>query len=137
MKLSFFVTGNPKGQPRARRGRGRHVYDPGTADDWRQRVQEHLMVAWDGMPFVGPVGVWLEFHFKRPRSHYRKSGLKPTAPHRWCESGYDRDNLDKAVLDALTEAHLWRDDKSVCDGGVKKVWAESPGCHITVKALEE
>jgi Holliday junction resolvase RusA-like endonuclease len=138
MTLSFFVTGNPKGQPRAKHS-GKVTYTPDTGVLlWKQRVKEHALVAWNGMPFVGPVRVSLMFHFQRPASHYRKSGgLKPGAPVKWHTQKPDRDNLDKAVLDALTELHLWRDDCAVCDGQLAKVWAASPGCHVTIESLEE
>lgn len=135
-KLSFWVTGNPVGQPRARHGKGR-TYDNGAADQWKLRVKEHALIAWDGMPFIGPLRVSLQFHFKRPASHYRrKGGFKPSAPVRWHTQKPDRDNLDKAVLDALTDLHLWRDDCAVCAGSVEKFWAESPGCHVTIELLE-
>lgn len=135
MTLSFFVTGNPKPQPRARHGK--HTYNPGSADQWKRNVKAAAQVAWDGMPFIGPVRVSLVFHFARPASHYNKAGLKPTAPKRWHDQKPDRDNLDKAVLDALTDLGVWRDDAAVCDGTILKVWSSSPGCHVTIELLEE
>ena len=41
--LTFFVEGDPKGQPRARaciRGKHAGVYDPGTSDNWKMCVAE-------------------------------------------------------------------------------------------------
>lgn len=51
----------------------------------------------------------------------------------------DRDNLDKAVLDALTGI-FWIDDCQVCDGRIRKRIAsgdESEGVFVSISVLEE
>jgi Holliday junction resolvase RusA-like endonuclease len=58
-------------------------------------------------------------YFPRPKSHYgtgRNAGkLKATAPtHN--DGKPDRDNLDKAILDAMTGIGFMRDDKQVVAG---------------------
>lgn len=144
--LSFFASGTPKGQPRVRafvRGRHAGVYDPGTADDWKACVMlaAKQAIAGDAVRpvFTGPLRVDLVVVFSRPKSHFTSKGLiKPAAPV-WHTGKPDRDNLDKGVLDALTQIQMWPDDAQVCAGGVTKRFAamnEATGCQITISVLE-
>jgi len=136
--IEFFITGQPKGQPRARsRQFGKGVYNPDTADDWKSCIRADWKAlnqpAWEG-----PLKVSLAFYFARPASHFgtgKKAGiLKDKAPH-WYEKKPDQDNLDKAVLDALTNAGAWSDDCQACTGKRYKLWAApsaSPGVRIYI-----
>jgi len=135
--ISFFVTGQPKGQPRARatrRGNHAGVYDPGTADAWKACVR-HDWKALGQPTWEGPLKVSLAFYFQRPASHFgsgkKASVLKPTAPV-WHSKKPDRDNLDKAVMDALTNAGAWADDCQACAGSIRKLWA-APGHPVGVR----
>src|SRR5215469_6690411 len=117
--ISFFVQGDPKGQPRPRAfarktasGFVARVYDAGTAEGWKSAVAEAAR------PFLGqrevkPLNVSLAFYFRRPKIHFRSgknsTGLKPGAPL-WHTSRPDCDNLAKAVLDALVVIGLIADD---------------------------
>ena len=137
--LSFFVVGLPKAQPRAKArafGKFAQVYNPKTADDWKMIVRHEARRAWeasgDASPWSGPLRVDLTFYFPRPKAHLRSNGeLKPSAPI-WHVAKPDRDNLDKGVLDALTNLGLWPDDKQVCDGRIRKLYGAQPGCEITI-----
>lgn len=138
--ITFFVTGHPKGQPRARsRQFGKGVYDPGTADAWKACIR-HDWKQWGQATWEGPLKVSLTFYFQRPANHFgsgKKSAvLKPSAP-KWFTKKPDRDNLDKAVLDALTNAGAWADDCQAVDGRVKKLWA-APGspCGVSISISE-
>ena len=161
--LSFFVTGTPAGQPRVKAtafGGHARVYTPTMvvkdgfkrehpATAWKRAVRDTASAEWAkaGLPPVkwsGPLCVNLTFYLPRPKSHYQSNGaLKPTAPM-WCEQKPDRDNADKAVLDALTDMGLWGDDKQVCDGRIQKRYAaanpwiddQRPGCLIEIKECE-
>ena len=133
----FFVTGDPKGQPRPRafafRGKVR-VYDPGSAEGWKAQVA--LAAREAGLTALnGPVEVRIMFHFARPKSHFNKSGLKPSAPVNWHTQKPDADNLAKAVLDALTTLGAWKDDAYVARLDVAKVWALTGGAEILISEL--
>ena len=133
--LQFFAHGLPKGQPRARacrRGNHASVYDPGTADAWKWAVRAAAKDKWDGVPFVGAIRLEVIFYMPRPKAHFRTNGdLKPNAP-KWHIGKPDRDNLEKAVMDALTTLGVWADDCQVCTGTVQKQYATKGGAWVTV-----
>lgn len=139
--LLFFAAGLPKAQPRAKAramGKFAQVYNPKTADDWKMIVRNEARRAWEASgntsPWEGPLCVNLTFYFPRPKSHFRSNGeLKPNAP-KWHTSAPDRDNITKAHDDAITNLGLWGDDRQVCDGRIRKLYADkTPGCLIEIK----
>jgi Holliday junction resolvase RusA-like endonuclease len=140
--LSFFVDGDPKSQPRGRacrRGNHAGIYDPGTADGWKASVRAAAKNGWDGVVFTGPLRVDVAVYFKRPKSHYftgkRSDVLRLDAPS-YHTTKPDRDNLDKAILDAITNAGIWYDDSQVCAGTITKSYVQFiAGADITITAL--
>ena len=84
------------------------------------------------MPIETAAGVHLRFMLPRPRGHYGKRGLRPSAPQHHVGSP-DVDNLAKAVLDALVEIGFLRDDRQVRMLYVAKFYAEgAPGCYVRI-----
>ena len=147
--LEFFVAGLPKATPRTkatRMGKFTRVYTPKTADDWKMIVRNEAEKAWSlsgqkqigSGQWEGPLRVDLTFYFPRPKSHFRSNGeLKPSSPT-WHTTKPDRDNSDKAVLDALTNLGIWSDDKQVCDGRIQKLYSTgSSGCRIRIQEAGE
>ena len=136
----FTVYGVPKAQPRTkacRRGRHAGVYDPGTADGWKALVAlaARQEAAFPGEPWTGPVYCSIDVYFPRPKRLYRQTDPDGPLPH---YVKPDRDNCEKAALDALTNAGLWRDDAQVCAGPVQKFYHEKTGrarAVITVRRL--
>ena len=84
-------------------------------------------------PWIGPVRVTIEAFFERPQYLLKKSSPEGLIPH---TTTPDRDNVDKAVLDALKEAGLVRDDAQVWAGGVTK-WYVAKGCAPGVRIVAE
>lgn len=137
--MAFTVQGVPAAQPRPRAavvaGKAR-VYNPETAKAWKRQVAaagEHCRP----VPMLeGPLYVSIIFLMPRPKRLMRR---KDPAGEIWCPVKPDRDNLEKAVLDALTDAGWWRDDAQVCAGFSRKVYhakAGSPGARIEVQVLD-
>lgn len=128
--LQFDVIGIPKAQPRAKaciRGLHASVYDPGTANDWKTSVKVAAAQAWNKLQFTAPVSLSIEFRIPRPKSHFRASGdLKPNAPV-WAGRKPDLDNLEKAIMDALTDLGVWSDDALVVSKATRKVFCQSTG----------
>jgi Holliday junction resolvase RusA-like endonuclease len=139
--ICFFVPGNPKGQPRARRGRGTHMYTPDTAKGFKECIYFAAREHAPKVPFTGPVSMTLTAVFARPKTHFytgkREGVLRPGVPT-YHTSKPDRDNIEKAVLDALTRLRFWRDDSLVCDGPVTKRYEGDGfevGCYVEVRLL--
>lgn len=145
--LEFFAQGKPKGQPRvkaARRGKHAGVYDPGTADDWKTTIKQ---AAKDALTtsifpiFAGPVRVDATFVFPRPKAHFRGKSqtIRLDAPV-YHISKPDRDNLDKALMDALTDMQVFKDDCIAACGGITKLYAapgQAAGVRVHIISLQE
>lgn len=144
--ISFRVFGDPKAQPRPRAfvrkmNNGQHiarVYDAKTAEGWKSAVADAARGCVPFPPIVGPVKLDIEFLFARPNAHYLKSGLRTNAPM-YHTSRPDRDNLEKAVLDALTNIGMWKDDSQICCGEITKRYVHSgeelAGARIMITSL--
>lgn len=137
--IQFIAFGDPKGQPRPRafsRGGITRMYDPGTAEGWKGQIAAAAMPHKPAAQLEGPLHVTLLFRFARPKSHWSKKGLKPTAPE-YHTSKPDADNLAKAVLDCITQLGFWRDDAQVAALDVRKKYANAePFCEITITQIE-
>lgn len=136
-----FIQGEPAGKPRADTcGKRRFIPDTTKAGNvhphttWRELVMLEMRPHAPAQPWEGPVHVSIEAVFTRPCSHFVNNGkskrtpfkLKADAPRYFCTRKPDRDNLDKAILDAMTALQFWRDDDQVCTGAIIKRWAQ-PG----------
>lgn len=133
--LHFWVSGIPKPQPRVkacRRGNHASVYDPGTADGWKLLVGAGLNIHWNRVQFIGPLRLVLAFVMPRPKAHFNRHGdVKYNAPA-WCEKRPDLDNLAKAVMDAMTQIQVWRDDSQVVQLEVGKGFGSRSGCFVVL-----
>lgn len=144
--IEFRVHGEPKAQPRPRafaRKMGdkyvARVFESGTAEGWKSLIAQAARPHTPKAPLVGPVFVDVVFYFARPKSHYvgnnPAKALRKDAPL-YHTSKPDRDNLDKAVLDALTQlGGFWRDDAQVCSGIIAKMYSDQPGVHVEISQL--
>lgn len=142
--IEFFAFGVPKGQPRPKatiRGKHAGVYDPGTSNDWKDSVRFAAKEAWKSrIPFRGPVCLWISCYMPRPKNHIKKNGtVKDWAP-KWVETKPDNDNIEKAVMDALTSIGIWKDDAQVARNITEKVYAApgmSPHAMIRIEELNQ
>jgi Holliday junction resolvase RusA-like endonuclease len=132
-ELSFRVAGRPvtQGSKTGIVVGGRAVLVEKARDrlkPWREAVRstalEHLDQVMRGeawQPYPGPVHVQLVFALPKPASAPKTRRTWPTG----ARSG-DVDKLARAVLDALTDAGVWRDDAQVVRLLVDK---DYPGPH--------
>lgn len=133
MSIERFIEGTPKPQPRPRavaRGGFARVYNPKTADDWKQSVR-------DGFKGVQldceQVSVFLLFKMPRAKLHFNTRGeLKPSAPRDHTKRP-DVDNLAKAVLDALVDQGVIKDDSLVTRLEVAKEYETETGAGCLIK----
>lgn len=143
MTYQFIAHGDPKGQPRARAvavaGRAR-MYDPGSADAWKSCVKLAADKAgMSGKMLDCPLHVALFLGFSYPASAYKggktSNPLKPNAP-KYKTGKPDADNAAKAIMDALTDIGVWRDDAIIVHLEVTKVYTTTqPGCRVTITEL--
>jgi len=129
--IKFTVVGKPTPQGSKRgfvtkHGKVAMVEQAGVAlKNWRNAItataiQQRIKQNWDGYA-DGPVGVILVFGMKKPlKPKYSTPAVRP-----------DIDKLTRAVLDALTDSHIWKDDSQVIDLKVEKTYGE-PGVEITI-----
>jgi Holliday junction resolvase RusA-like endonuclease len=83
-----------------------------------------------GSPFIAPLRVDCCFVMPRPQKLMRKSDPPGRIPH---AQKPDRDNLDKAVLDAL-KGLAWTDDCQASSGLIEKWWtAIDESAHVVVR----
>lgn len=135
--LDFWVTGTPAPQGSKSgfvRG-GRVVMKEASAGvaPWRQDVAaEAVRVKTDTLWTPPPlVQVSVEFHFRRPRSHYRTGRnahlVRDGAPGRYHGQKPDIDKLLRSTLDALTTSGLITDDCTVAKVQAEKFWTGHGG----------
>lgn len=154
--VAFFVEGRakPKGSPRCickdRFGRPLPrpvvIHDTDAAKAWQAHVKavsrRHVESLIDG-----PVELYLEFIFARPRTHWTKTGRlsadgrRMPAPGKNCG---DWDKLARNVGDAL-EGVAYLDDTRIVWGAVSKRWhrfdestgkMEPEGVHIRISPAD-
>lgn len=141
MTLRIEVQGLPQPQGSARavpigNGRMRVTSANVKLRPWRQAVIAAAREEWGEREPVGSaVDVTCVFRLPRPVSHFGARGLRPSAPSR-PKVRPDLDKLVRAVLDALTEAGVWRDDGQVVGLQVVKLYGV-PGAAITVSIASE
>lgn len=129
------VNGNPKAQGRPRacvRGAHASVYNPSNANGWKDTIYYETMKHRPTIPFSLPVRIDIKWRMPRPKRLLRKLDPEGEMPH---TSKPDRDNLDKAVLDAMLGGGWFLDDCYVTAGFIQKVYHAKnglPGADIVV-----
>lgn len=145
---SFFVTGEPKAQPRVKayiRGSRAGVYTPGSANDWKERIRlEALKPSNAKLDQAGPYDVFLTFFMPRPKGHFNSKGVVKDSAPMFPTSKPDVDNLAKAVMDVLKDTGVLAEDAHVVSLLVTKLYqiprgmdCGSPGCFVNVTKKEE
>ncbi len=137
LDITFDVLGEPKSQPRPkamRRGSFVHIYTPATAKAWKGLVASAAKPFLSPVPLEGPLTLSLDFRFIRPKSHFTTTGALTKSARRAHTTKPDADNLAKAVMDALTDAGLWKDDDQIVSLSVTKTYAETQG--VTVRLAQ-
>ncbi len=137
------IDGIPRAQPRARsRGKFPGVYDPGTANDWKSIVRAAFAPWRPDTLLDEPLKIDIDWYFARPKTFNRRTreaygGKSKDIPKGSVlhSSKPDRDNADKAVLDALQDLGYYRDDALVCDGHLRKFYhgeGGRPGARVRI-----
>lgn len=135
MTLQFSVPGEPKPQGSKRgfvtkHGKVALVEQAGKPlKEWRNTIatfatRARIEHGWE--PYTqGPIGVSLVFAMRKPiRPRFPTPAFRP-----------DIDKLTRAVLDGLTDAHVWQDDGQVVSLRVEKIYGQ-PGVNIRLWTIQ-
>jgi Holliday junction resolvase RusA-like endonuclease len=138
-RVAFTVVGKPEpaGSKRAFKTKSGKVVvtdDNPHAGSWKGDVSRAAAEIMDGDGLLdGPVGLVVIFTMTRPRSHFGKNGVLPSAPARPMVRP-DATKLLRGVEDALTGV-VWHDDGQVVEQSVAKVYGEPAGAQVVVWTL--
>lgn len=83
--------------------------------------------------FTGPVAItvlWVRPWRTSEAAKRRKGGLLP------CTTKPDLDNMNKMLMDCLTELEFLQDDAQVSQLLLSKAWGDTPGIWIHVREIE-
>jgi Holliday junction resolvase RusA-like endonuclease len=111
-------------------------YDPSAKD--KKTVRQVLQLLMPAMDLTGPLRVECHFYFGYRKGDYgtgrNSNKLKDIAPL-WKDTGKDRDNCDKLILDALTGL-FFKNDSQVCAGEIIQQYSETPRTEIYITKLD-
>ena len=138
--LEVFGEPAPQGSKRPvgrdRQGRTVLVESSRKVRPWRLAVSTAALDL--GQPLIeAPVELQIVFRFLRPKGHFGRRGLLPSAP-RVMAKRPDLDKLCRSTLDGLQGA-LLREDSQVCRLACEKRYClpeEKPGATIVVQIAE-
>ena len=132
---TFTILGIPKAQGRPkfyRRGTFVGAYDPSSSREYKNNVAAQIC---SQQPYLfgrdKALILRLVFWLPRPKGHFGKKGLKPSAPADHTTKP-DLDNLIKAIKDAL-KGLVWVDDSQVCRLVADKKYGAEPKVEIEVR----
>jgi len=104
---------------------------------WRHSVICELVAAkTEGWEIDCAFAVSCEFRFMRPKAHFGKKGLRPSAP-RYKTTKSDTDKLIRSIGDSIQQSGLVRDDSQIIKWAASKRYCEpgeSPGASITLSS---
>ncbi len=97
-------------------------YEKDSVKRVREMYNKHLEPHKPEKPIEGPVELKIVWRCKG-----QKSKWKTTRP--------DLDNMEKLLLDCMTQCGFWLDDAQVCSKGTAKIWSKENGIDIEVREL--
>lgn len=132
MAITFTIPGDPVPQPRPRittRGGHGHAYTPAShaIHGYRAAIAAAARAAGATPTDAAPITLVVDLVFARPKSHYRKSGLREDAP---VLPRADCSNVLKGVEDSLNGV-AWVDDSQIGKVVVEKSYG--PEARTTVR----
>ena len=112
-----------------------HNYDPSRKD--KLSIRRLVGAEAPRTQLTGPLKADVYLYFPYLKSHYgtgkNSDILKPNAPQ-LKDTGKDRDNCDKIILDALTDL-FWPNDSQICAGRILKLYSKYPRTEIYITQL--
>lgn len=139
--LVMSLVGQPKGWSRAghrivKSGKRLFIqtYTPHAMRAYQDSIRKVARLAMGSRPpLVGPLSVSLRFRMPIPKSATKARRMAMAAGEIAHTSTPDKDNMTKAIYDALNKI-VWRDDAQITRGFQSKIYAEQPGVDVRVEA---
>lgn len=113
------------------------TYDPSARD--KKNIRQVLQLLMPPMDLAGPLRVDCHFYFSYRKGDYgtgRNVGKLKDPMLLWKDTGKDRDNCDKLILDALTGL-FFQNDSQVCAGEITKQYSQTPRTEIYITQLSQ
>ena len=140
IRFTVFGTPQPAGSKRGfpirrgGKGMGVSIVDANPKSrDWKTTVSQVAAEHCRGELLDGAVVAEFVFWLVRPKGHYGKRGLLPSAPE-FPTVKPDVLKLARAVEDALTGV-AWRDDALIVDEHLAKRYGEPAGVDIVIRQI--
>lgn len=122
--IIFTVPGKPTAWQRAglstKQGRAL-IYTKSESRSYQSLVREAAQAKWQREPSAGPFNLSVTVSVLRPKAHYLRGVLRPSAPDLCCRRP-DLDNVAKQIGDALNGV-VWRDDAQINTLRVERIWS--------------
>ena len=143
--VTFLVYGKPASQGSKRWIGKRMVEVSKRSRPYRALVTDRAILAaeqsaWERIENA-PVAVIILIMKRRPKHHYVAGnparGLRANAPMTAAAGVPDVDKSVRLILDGITDAGLWRDDRLVSDLTVNRRWAEDDAVIVRVEAADD
>lgn len=134
MRHVLTIPGPPHGKGRPRVTRRGHVFTPKKTREWQDNAVKALQAQWSDDTLSKPLRVDVLGIKQRPKRLQRR---KDPPGLIWRTAKPDRDNVDKAALDALVKAGIIKDDIYVVCGQATSWYAEKEGSPRTVIILSD
>lgn len=135
MRLRMEVHGEPvpQGRPRFRHMGARVIaYDPKKCRLYKEAVKDEARLNAPSAPLEGSLTMTLRIYHKIPKSASRAKLERMNAGFIRPTTKPDIDNVQKAVMDALTG--VWYvDDSQIVESHVGKWYSENPRVEVTVE----
>ena len=123
-----FVNGIPKPQPRPRLSANGKVFNPASVNPWKNEIRA-AFVSCRRETITTPVLLKISFFMPMRKGMWITNG--ECIPH---TSKPDLDNLQKAVMDEITNSGIWKDDALVYRVEADKWYGPQPGARIIIEA---
>jgi Holliday junction resolvase RusA-like endonuclease len=129
----FYLDIEPTAKGRPRFTKGGRTYTPKKTKEASSLISNHIKMTnkWDKLEKGEPVGVYIRFFCKRPKSLGKGDRLlKTTKP--------DLDNYIKLILDGMNESGIWHDDSQVVEILAQKWYCadyQEPQIQVQVNRL--
>lgn len=136
---NFCIAGDavPSGRPRVTRTG--HVYKPAKSREYETEAANHIAAQYKQQGGIAPIGEPVKLiitEYRRiPQRITGYARQEAIAGHVRPDTKPDIDNAVKAVMDAMTKAGVWQDDKQVVCLQAEKKYGEWPRVEISAEVI--